>query len=533
MQPKHSFLTLTAGLSVASFTALAAAPASDQNWPQWRGPTGNGVALTGNPPTEWSETKNVKWKTKVSGEGFSTPIIWGNQIFIQSAVGTGKKVENAGANNAPPDRPPGGKGGPGGAPPAAPGGPGNFSREEMLARYDKNKDGQLDETERETMRTDMQQRFGGPGGPGGKGGPPGGPGGPGGKGFGGKGGPGGGRGGFGGQTPSEEHRFVLQSYDRQTGKLLWEQSPKTELPHEGHHQTSTFASASPVTDGKRVIAFFGSRGLHCYDMGGKLQWSVDFGKMRTRNAFGEGSSPTLYGNTLIVNWDHEGEDFITALDANTGKTLWKTARNELTSWATPVVVEVGGKPQVIINATAKIRSYDLATGKQVWECGGATENVIPTPVVGHGMIYITSGYRGNSLQAIKLGRTGDLTDTDAIAWKHGKSTPYVPSPLLVGEQIYFHSGNNAMLSCFNAKTGKPLFEAERLTGFNGVYASPVAAGGKVYLTGREGTVVLKQSDKLEVLATNKLDDRFDASPAIVGNEMFLRGHQYLYCLAEK
>ena len=163
-----------------------------------------------------------------------------------------------------------------------------------------------------------------------------------------------------------------------------------------------------------------------------------------------------------------------------------------------------------------------------------TANVIPTPVSDFGMVYAISGFRGSSLLAIKLGRTGDLTDTDAIAWKHGKSTPYVPSPLLYGDKLYFYSGNNPILSCFNAKTGQPVFSEERLEGPSGVYASPVGAGGRVYLAGRNGTsVVLKQSDKFELLATNKLDEKFDASPAIVGNELFLRGHEYLYCIAEK
>jgi len=256
--------------------------------------------------------------------------------------------------------------------------------------------------------------------------------------------------------------------------------------------------------------------------------------MRIANGFGEGSSPALYKNTLIVNWDHEGDSFIVALDKSTGKTLWKNGRDERTSWSTPLVVEHGGKPRVVTDATSRIRSYDLATGKLIWECAGLTRNVIPSPVSGDGMLYAMSGFQGNALLAIHLGRTGDLTGTDAIAWSLKKSTPYVPSPLLYGDRLYFLAGNNGILSCFDTRVGKAPIDAERIDSLQGVYASPVGASGRVYLTGRNGvTVVIKQSDKLEKLATNQLDEKFDASPAAVGKDLFLRGHAYLYCIAEK
>jgi outer membrane protein assembly factor BamB len=190
--------------------------------------------------------------------------------------------------------------------------------------------------------------------------------------------------------------------------------------------------------------------------------------------------------------------------------------------------------RVVVSATNRIRSYDLKTGEQIWECGGMTANAIPTPVSDFGHLYAISGFRGAALLAIRLGRTGDLTDSDAITWKHAKGTPYVPSPLLLGERLYFYSGNNGVISAFNAKSGQPLFESVRVDGLlGGVYASPVSAGGHVYLVGRDGkTVVIKDGDKFETVATNKLDDKFDASAAIVGREIFLRGHQFLYCIAE-
>jgi outer membrane protein assembly factor BamB len=222
------------------------------------------------------------------------------------------------------------------------------------------------------------------------------------------------------------------------------------------------------------------------------------------------------------------------LDKKTGQELWKQSRDERTSWATPFVIEHNGRPQIITAASGKVRSYDLATGKVLWECAGLGSNVIPTPVAGHGMVFAMSGHQRPALLAIQLGRSGDLTGTDAIAWKLEKETPYVPSPLLSGDSLYFFSRTSGRISCYEAKTGRPRYEAMPLEALSGVYASPVMAENRIYLVGRNGaTVVIKPSEKLEVLATNKLDEKFDASPAVVGKELFLRGHEYLYCLAEK
>jgi outer membrane protein assembly factor BamB len=344
----------------------------------------------------------------------------------------------------------------------------------------------------------------------------------------------GGGGGLRSENPAEAYQFAVIAVDRATGKTLWQKVAREEVPHEGHHRDHGFASASPVTDGEHLYVSFGSRGIYCYDLKGALKWQKDLGDMQTRNSFGEGASPALHGDTLVINWDHEGDDFIVALDKRTGEERWRQKRDEPTTWSTPLIVERDGKAQVVVSARNRVRSYDLKSGAQLWECGGMTENVIPTPVSGFDHVFAISGYRGAALLAIKLGRTGDLTNTDAITWQHGKGTPYVPSPLLSGERLYFYAGNNGVLSAFNAKSGEALFEAERIDGLlGGVYASPVAANGHVYLVGRDGkTVVIKDGDKLEPIATNKLDDKFDASAAIAGGEIFLRGHQYLYCIAE-
>ena len=323
--------------------------------------------------------------------------------------------------------------------------------------------------------------------------------------------------------------------DSQTGKVLWQQVAREEVPHEGYRQNEgSFASSSGLTDGKLVFAYYGSRGLYCYDLDGKPQWEQDLGKMRMAMGFGEGSSPALYKDTLIVNRDNEDNSFIIALDKNTGKTLWKKPREETTSWSTPLIIERDGKAQAIVSATSKIRSYDVASGEVIWECGGLTRNVIPCPVADASVVYCMSGFRGNALLAIRLGRTGDLTGTDAVAWTHNRSTPYVPSPLLYNGKLYFFANNNGVLTCLDTKAGDPLFDAQKLEELSGVYASPLGASGRVYLPGRNGvTVVLKESDKLEILAVNRLDEKFDASPAAVGKDLFLRGREHLYCLAEK
>ncbi|MBM3845675.1 MAG: hypothetical protein FJ405_05235 [Verrucomicrobia bacterium] len=460
----------TCCLLAVSVFSLAQSHSAD--WSNWRGPLTTGAAPGANPPTHWSESSNVVWKVKIPGAGTSTPIISGNLIFLQSAIPTGRKIEPEPkpAEAAPQATPP----------PPAPAGEGGGS----------------------------ERRRRGPGGGGGGGG------------------------GMRAEKPNEFHQFAVIALDRKTGAIRWQTAVKEELPHEGHHRDHGFASHSPVTDGETLFGYFGSRGLHALGFDGKIKWSKDLGQMRTRNSFGEGSSPALHGNSLVVQWDHEGEDFIAAFDKNTGKELWRQKRDEPTTWSTPLILSHEGVEQVIASSTGRVRSYELTSGKQLWECAGMTVSVIPTPMTGFGMVYVMSGFRGAALLAITLGKQGDLTGTDAIRWQLAKSTPYVPSGLLSGERIYFFSGNNGLLSIVDAKSGAVKVDAQRIEGLSGVYASPVAAAGRVYLTGRDGTcVVIKDSDSVEVLGVNRLTDRIDASPAVVGQQLFLRGHQHLYCLA--
>jgi outer membrane protein assembly factor BamB len=333
--------------------------------------------------------------------------------------------------------------------------------------------------------------------------------------------------------PREQHRFVVYAFDRRTGKILWERVANESTPHEGSHpENGTWASSSAVTDGQHVIAFFESFGLYAYDLNGTLVWKKDLGDKRMRNEFGEGSTPALYGNHLVIVWDHQGTSSVLALDKRTGAELWRVPRDEIDSWATPLVVEQDGRPQVITSGMNRLRSYDLETGKVVWESPGVTMNPIPSPVAADGMVFVTSGFRGNSLKAIRLGDArGDLTGSNAIVWTLDRDTPYVPSPLLYEGILYILKTNSGILSAFNASSGTPHYQVQRLEGIDEVFSSPVGAAGRVYITDRHGrTLVIRNASKYEVLARNTLDDGFDASAAIVDNVIYMRGYTHLYAI---
>ena len=249
---------------------------------------------------------------------------------------------------------------------------------------------------------------------------------------------------------------------------------------------------------------------------------------------GEGTTPALHGNYLVVVWDNNDESFVVAFDKRTGEELWRTARDELDSWSTPLIVEHGGRAQVITNGWSRIRSYDLETGELVWHTSGLTPLTIPSPVAEDGMVFAMSGFNGSVLKAISLtDARGDITGTSAIAWSHNRDTPYVSSPLVHDGLLYFTKYTHGILSVFDAKTGTAHYGPERVQGLHEIMASPVAADGRVYITGRDGTtVVLRHGETFEVLATNTLDDYFSASMALVGDEIYMRGDRYLYCIAE-
>ena len=256
--------------------------------------------------------------------------------------------------------------------------------------------------------------------------------------------------------------------------------------------------------------------------------------MEIAGNFGEGSTPAVYKDKIFVQWDHQKQSYLFALNKKTGEEVWKDERDEVTSWATPLVVEVNGKAQLITSATKKVRSYDVETGKLIWECTGMTANVIPNPVYADGILYLMSGFRGTALKAVDLAKAqGDITGTAAILWEYNQDTPYTPSPVLMDGKLYFLKNNNGMITCLNAKDGKVLYSNQKLDGINAIYSSPTGNKDKIYIAAQGVVNVIKAGAEFSILAKNVLDDNFEASPVIVGDDLFLRGAKYLYCISGK
>ena len=338
---------------------------------------------------------------------------------------------------------------------------------------------------------------------------------------------------FGITYPNTAYQYVVLCLDREAGVELWRRVAAEQTPVEGHHGDNSFASASPTTDGKYLYAWFGSAGLFCFDLDGNLVWERNLGNVRTRRSFGEAASPVIHGNRLLVVRDQEEQSYIAAFDSRTGKTVWRIDRDEPSAWATPLVVERGGITQVITNGKNRVRSYDLQDGSLIWECGGQVSNVTPSPVATPETVLCMSGYRGSALAALPLNATGDLTGTSKIKWTLSRGTPYVPSPLLYDGLLYFNQSNNAILSCHEVESGNLVIDRTRLPAVSRLYASPVGADGRIYIADRDGTtLVIERGRELKVIATNRLDGGVDASPAVAGNQLFLRTKSNLYCLAQ-
>jgi outer membrane protein assembly factor BamB len=482
---KRTLLVVSAamvGLGVVVMAGSAGGSDAMDYWPTWRGPLYSGVAPNGDPPVKWSETKNIRWKVKLPGPGHSTPVVWGDRIYVLSAVDTGAEAASEPSE-------PGGSSGSLESPPTPAAIPASYQ------------EGQQPPPDKGQRPDDRRGR---------KGPPP------------------------KAETPKTPHRFVVSALDRRTGETVWETVVREEVPHESGHVTASQASGSPVTDGEHIWAFFGSRGLYCLDRNGKVKWEQDLGEMRTRNEFGEGASPVLSGDLIVINWDHEGDSFIAAFDKATGKQRWKVPRDEPTSWTTPLVIDDNGRDLAVVSGANRVRAYDVKTGKEVWQCGGLGLNCVPAPVEAGGMLFVMSGYREAAGMAIRYaGAEGDITDGDAVAWKIDRGLSYVPSPVLYDGKLYFLQRFSGVLSCYDLKTGKAVYTEQRLEGMGNIYASLVGAAGRIYVLARDGkAVVFRHGEKFELLATNELDDAFDASPVIVGEDLYLRGHEYLYAVAE-
>jgi len=442
----HPLLLLTLAASVQEtpspdVNAEVAAPVADEQWGQWRGPRMTGWSPSATPPLEWSEGHNVRWRSPVPGLGHSSPVIWGERVYLTSAVPFGDAFEPA------PDLSPG--------------------------AHD--------------------------------------------------------------NAPiTHAYRFVALAFDRASGELLWERSLRTEIPHERYHSSASLASASPVTDGEHVYAFFGSRGLYALDPAGELIWSRDLGTMQVKHGHGEGASPALHGDTLVVNWDHEGASRLLALDKRSGETRWEVAREEVTSWSSPIVVETSDGPQVVVNGTTRVRGHALEDGELLWECGGLSHNVVASPVSLGGMLFAGSSYEKQAMLALRLeGARGALEDTPHVAWFKRRRAPYVPSLLLTEVGLYYLQHYQGILSSVEPLTGSEASRPLRLPGIGDVYASPVAAAGRLYISDLSGsTLVLSDELPPRALALNRLPERFHASAALAGAELFLRGEHSLYCIAE-
>jgi len=413
-----SISSLAAVVAVAA--VVAAGPASDdvrivpvqgegaKYWSRWRGPSGQGMVDGDGYPDRWSPTENVRWRTPVPGEGNSSPIVWGDRIFLTTA------------------------------------------------------------------------REGGA-------------------------------------------RLSLLCYRRSDGAPLWEAfAPTSGVEHA--HEKNGHASATPVTDGRRVWASFGTHGLAAFDFDGKVVWHRDLGDLD--NYHGSAGSPVLHDGRIYIYQDIRPtstlESFVAAFDAETGDTLWWTRREASVGWGTPVVIRAGDREELVVNGQRRVTAYDPRTGERLWWARGTTFEVIPTPVAGQGLVFSSSGRAGPTL-AIRPGGTGDVTDT-RVAWSMPKGSPFVPSPILVGDVLYLVNDMQSIVTAYRAPTGEVLFQGRLgVAQREGFSASPVHVDGKIFFTNDEGeTFVLRAGDRFELLHVNALGARTLASPALVDGRWYFR-----------
>jgi outer membrane protein assembly factor BamB len=441
-------------LALCLFTlCLTAAAARAQNWPQFRGPAAGGVVEGRATPVRWDAEKsvNIRWKVPIPGLAHSSPVVWGNKVFVTTAVSVNPKEET---------------------------------------------------------------RFGL----------------------------------YGDVAPVKEesrHTWKVYSLDKRTGKILWERTAYEGVPKVKRHPKATHASSTPAVDGKHVVALFGSEGLYCYDLEGKLLWKLDPGVLDAGWFYDpdyqweHASSPVIYKNLVILQADIQKNSFIAAYDIKTGKQVWKTPREEIPSWATPTVYEGKARAELITNGTKAIRGYDLASGKELWRLTPNSEITTPTPFVAHDLIYVTSGYAPiQPIYAIRPGAAGDITLKEGeeanqfIAWSKKRGGPYMPTPIVYGDLLYVCS-NQGVMTAYNAKTGERVYQ-QRLADRGGAFtASMVASDGKLYLSSEDGEVfVVKAGPKHELLSVNPMGEVIMATPAISDGVLFVRGVKHLFAVAE-
>lgn len=437
-------------LVCACLFAAGAAMAGD--WPQFRGPSASGVGDGAEPPVHWDAIKNtnVVWKTEIPGLSVSSPVVWGDRVFVTTAISTDAK---------------------------------------------------------QSLRT-----------------------------------------GLFGDTDSvidnSPHQWKVLALDKKTGKILWEQMAHEGTPKTKRHPKSSQASPTPATNGKVVVAYFGSEGLFAYSTDGKLLWKKDVGLQNAgwffdpESEWGAASSPVIHKNTVILQCDRQKDSFIAAYDLKDGKELWRTARAEIPAWGTPTIVQGKDRAEVVTNATKAIRGYDADTGKELWTLGPNSEVTCTTPVSAHGLIFVTAGYPPvQPIYAIKVGSSGDLTlkdgkqSSDAIAWSTQRGGVYLPSPIVYGDHLYTVN-NNGILTAYEAKSGKRIYQQR--VGEGGAFtASPIAAAGKLYIATEDGDVyVVKAGPQYELIAKNPVGEAILATPALAGDLLIVRGAKHLFAIAE-
>jgi outer membrane protein assembly factor BamB len=444
-------------LLVVSIFACRMCPAAAQDWPQFRGPGGDGSSQATNLPTEWGPDQNVAWKTKIPGVGWSQPVAWGDRVFVTTAESDKQKR---------PD-------------------PGDWS-------------------------------------------------------------PGDGLGGLSAfigsvrRPPTDEHRWKVICLDRAQGKVIWEQVARAGKPAIPIHARNSYATETPVTDGERVIAYFGMTGIFCYDHSGNLQWSKDLGVYPLQMDWGTGSSPVLLDDRVFVQCDNDKDSFLVALDKRTGDELWRSARDERSNWSTPFIWKNSQRSELVCGGGTRMRSYDPATGKMLWEMAGSGR-CSSSPVGDKDLLFVNSGDRLTGqrgiLAAIRPGSSGDISlqgrqaSNASVAWSLQLTGGRVASPLLVNGCLYLLEQQGGVIRCLDAKTGAQHYR-QRLPDAAGFTASPWSSGDKVFCLDQNGkTFVLRAGPKLELLATNRLDDElFWSSVAVAGSAHLIRGIDHLYCI---
>ena len=436
-------------LFAASAVAVHSQPPAQ--WPGFRGPSASGVADGTTLPDRWNGVtkENVEWKIPVPGLGHSSPIVWGDRVYVTTAVSS-----QPGATFKP--------------------------------------------------------------------------------------------GLYGEGTASEDrspHRWVLTAFDRRSGAIVWERTAYEGTPREKRHIKATYANATPATDGRIVVAFFGSQGLYAFDMNGRPLWKKDLGVLNTgaydlpEYEWGTASSPIIYKDLVIVQCDTQGESFVLAASAKTGETVWKTARKELPSWGTPtVVVPATGRPELVTNASNFVRGYDPASGEELWRVGGSSKITAPTPIAADNLIVVASGRAPERpIFVIRPGGRGDITPPDGVSgphvvWRKTGRGSYMPTPIVYGTTLYV-LGNAGLFDAYDLRSGDEIYRQRLQHQGSGFSASPVAADGRIYLSSEDGDIfVVRSGPTFELIGKNPMGEPLMATPALAAGRMYVRGEKHLFAI---